>query len=174
MAVVRSPMVAPPDVGLIASLSGEYLDPPDEILEGGVTSRWETGFRYNPEQMAAASTGSAFDPCLRPTRTIGANIANVSAMPFVCWMGDACSPFGFEARDFVARARRALLAAGSKQIAHEMWTGAVAGASGGANAYRASDALAGRVHLPAVHVGRSGSEPAARPCGRRVVTSRRS
>lgn len=139
MAIVKSPPVEPPDTGLIASLSGPYLDPPDQTIDGH-ENRFEAGFSFNPEQMAAAGAGAAFDPCNRPSRTIQANLGNVSAMPFVCWAGDSCSAFGWSAHDFEGRARRALVAVESKQIAQELWKGTLAQAAGWANHYLASDA----------------------------------
>jgi hypothetical protein len=59
----------------------------------------------------------------------------------VCWAGNTCSSFGWEARDFKGRATRALLAGESYQIAHEFWTGTQARASGWPNAYLAEPAL---------------------------------
>jgi hypothetical protein len=56
-----------------------------------------------------------------------------SYRPWVLWVGDACSPVGD--REFVARARRMLVAVESHRIARELWTGSYATSAAFPNRY---------------------------------------
>lgn len=118
---VPSPPAEPPVVGLIASLSGPYLITDD-------TLRWENGYSYSPEQMC--TEGDVTDPCSPGAFDIPANPGQVDHMPMLVRAGEECSTFGFDSRDYAARATRALLAVESKLIAQEFWTGDQAVASG--------------------------------------------
>lgn len=147
--VVKAPEAKPPVSGLLACLAGtEYLidDSGTETepgFDGRVTSfenRWMGGVAYAPEQMGTPPAVS--DPCSQAfNMDAPANLAQVQAMPFVCWAGDTCSSFGWEARDFKGRATRALLAGESYQIAKEFWGGAQAQSSGWPNNYLTEPAL---------------------------------
>ena len=55
--------------------------------------------------------------------------------PWATVAGDECAPFGFEARDFEARALRLLESCESRLIESELWTGAIAATAGFPNAY---------------------------------------
>lgn len=134
--VVETPPAEIPVTGLIASLPRAYLiDDEGDALEYGGTVRWAGGFSYSPEQ--ACITTAVMDPCATTTMTIPPNPSLVSVMPFEVWAGDKCSAFGFEGRDYAGRAERALLASESFAIAHELWTGTRAKASGWPNNYLA-------------------------------------
>ncbi len=149
LGVVPSPPAEPPQVGLLASLSGPYLIDDtgqplgDKTANGGPTEgpepeiRWEGAVRYNPEQQCTAA--GATDPCAPDMSHIPGNPDLVEAQPAMIWAGDKCSTFGWSARDYKGRATRALLASESKQIAKELWSGTQAQASGWPNRYLASD-----------------------------------
>lgn len=161
LGVVRSPPAEPPQAGLIPSLSGPYLvddtnQPLGDVRQNGAPTdsdsrtRWEGAVRYNPEQVCYS--GTAQDPCNPNFTNIPPNPALVEAQPYYVWAGDRCATFGWSARDYKGRATRALLAAESKQIAHELWNGTRAQASGWPNAFLASsnaDTLTGSPQAPA-------------------------
>ncbi|MGH9094438.1 MAG: hypothetical protein ACRDXE_04695 [Acidimicrobiales bacterium] len=137
----------PPDVGLLASLEvygDTYLvDGEVEETDGtDIPQRWVGGYRYLPEQYAART--GALDPCALQSATefmdVPASPGLVEVMPYVVWAGDRCSAIGFPAHDYQGRAQRALEASESFQIAHELWTGKQARASGWPNPYLASAA----------------------------------
>lgn len=118
LGLVPSPPAVPPTVGLIPSLSGDYLDPPDTGY------RWEGGVRYNPEQ--PCSVGGSSEPCSVATRDTPDNPDNVDFVPFYIWAGDDCTPLTGSERDRPGRARRALIATESYLIARELWLGTIA------------------------------------------------
>jgi hypothetical protein len=170
LGVVQATPIQPPVVGLIASLGppgGPYLDPPDTFDPFTLPAfnpdrpapqppqaplspsgrqvalealRWEAGYQYLPEQTCLATGVS--DPCNAALSSIPANPDVVKVEPMLVWAGDKCSPFGWEAHDFVGRATRALLATESKLIAAELWKGTQAKTSGWDNHYLAADAYA--------------------------------
>jgi len=136
LAPIPSPLAVPPRVGLIASLSGDFLPVDEAVVVDGHVSRWATGYSYNPEQQC--NQGGVSDPCGTTSKTIPSNPSNVQVQPFQVWTGDKCTTFGWSARDFKGRATRALLACESKQIAAEFWKGTLASAQGWPNRYLAS------------------------------------
>lgn len=110
---IVAPPAQPPRYGLIAAA------PVVEDAEW----RWGEGFTFDPEACApggreaidCGSFADALDPVRGP--------ANVDGDPFVVWAGDECSTFGYGARDWQGRARRALAAIESFELANELWTG---------------------------------------------------
>lgn len=90
--------------------------------------RWiDEGFIFKPEQCASGAT--------LPVGCFGNSAqmadfnqpANVSGSGFLLYAQDKCSTFGWQARDYEARARRQLEATKSFQFARELWTGAATG-----------------------------------------------
>lgn len=109
---LQAPPAAPPRVGLI----------PAAIVNRGNES-WEQGFDFLPENCNA---GGVLDPCDNTTtKDIDPNASLVDVDPFVVWAGFKCSALGYRAEDGEARARRALAAVESAQVAAEFWTGAL-------------------------------------------------
>lgn len=90
-------------------------------------SRWQGGFEFAPE--ACSDGGRTGVECWGGTAVIdpAANPRMVGGEPFAVWAADACSTFGYRARDYVGRARRQLLAIQSFQIAEELWEGSLNG-----------------------------------------------
>lgn len=142
--LVNAPPVEPPVVGLVASLAGTpYLiddtgDPLDAANnDSGAPDdsgpvRWFQGVRYMPEQTCYAA--GAQDTCAPLFTAVPPNPEMVDFMPYFVWAGDSCTALGWNARDYRGRVTRALLAAESKQIAHELWGGRLAKASLGGSA----------------------------------------
>src|SRR3990167_9544791 len=98
--------------------------------------RWEAGFSYEPETCGG---GEAFDPCddaITKDETLGAGSVDVE--PFWVLAPDACSSFGFAARNAKQRAARRLAACESAVIETELWRGDVARASGWSNKFLTS------------------------------------
>lgn len=122
---IVAPPAQPPRYGLI--VAAPVVDDP--------TWRWGEGFTFDPESCAPGGViditrcGSFGDP-LDPQR----GPANVNGDAFVVWGGDECSSFGYEARDWQGRARRALEGSQSFSLAHELWTGELRDSVGLANA----------------------------------------
>lgn len=125
---VDAPLAGPPRFGLVAAAN---------VLRDAL--RWEGGYIFQPEALSGAGVQDPcdvvdFDPPERP--------ANVTGVPFLVWAGDVCSAMGFEAADYQGRARRALEAQESEQIAHEFWVGTQNDASGWGNQQLADQASA--------------------------------
>jgi|SRR5581483_60166 len=110
---INPPLATPPRTGLLATFR------PDEVPER------EVGFIYFPEN---CGDSGVVDPCDVGNLDIPDNQPDVQAEPFGVWAGDKCLPD--EVRDFRGRASRQLAATISYQIAHELWTGSQAQASG--------------------------------------------
>lgn len=114
-AVVEAPQARPPAYGLIAA--APVLDDP--------TMRWAGGWEFQPEgcasggadSVACAGNVGAMTPADRP--------ATINGDPIWVYASDECSTFGFESHDFEGRARRALAASESYQLALELWEGAI-------------------------------------------------
>lgn len=84
--------------------------------------RWENGVVWTPEACAAGDLAPAW--CgVNPERQPPAQPGRAIADPFYVWSADQCSAQGFAARDWEGRARRALEATQSFQVARELWTG---------------------------------------------------
>lgn len=110
---------APPRYSLLAAAT--VLDDP---------ARWQTGIAWEPEACgsggAAAIDCNPFSTDRVPLRSDGP----VTSWPFLLWASDECSTFGGPNRDWQGRARRALEATQSHQIAAEFWTGAITKGAG--------------------------------------------
>lgn len=113
---VQGQPARPPRYGIWQVLGGATLvDIPGE--------QWEDGFKFQPEQCGQSGVSSLdcgtiaedFDTGTRPTEQV--------ADPWIVWAGDECSTFGYQARDWVGRATRQLVASRSYQIAREVWHG---------------------------------------------------
>lgn len=98
----------------------------------GDDSRWPLGFKTAPE-----GCGDAWveDPCNVGARTVTGRPEWVENQPMNVVAADRCSAFGFAAEDYEGRARRLLARCQSKQIAAELWTGALAAAAGWPNQF---------------------------------------
>lgn len=127
MSPVRAPITAPPAAPPRVSLltSARTVDDPD--------LRWTGGVELDPEAPAAA----AADGCDPGTWTVPDPAGSVQADPMVVWAGERCSALSVGARDYQARARRALEACTPAQVASELWTGAQAQAAGWPNLWLA-------------------------------------
>lgn len=103
--------VRPPFYGLVTAA---------DAIEDGVT--WEQGVKWNPEQIYEG--GVTAPDCFGSVASFpdSVNPANNEAEPFAVSAVDACSTFGWQARDYEGRARRQLAAVQSAFIAHEFQT----------------------------------------------------
>lgn len=110
---ITPPPARPPRTGLLASIT------PAQVPER------EVGFTYPPENCGESGV---VDPCSPGSLDIPDNLPFVSASPFLVWAGDRCTPD--QERDARGRASRQLAATISYQVAHELWTGDQARASG--------------------------------------------
>jgi hypothetical protein len=118
-APVQAPPARPPLYGLLAA-APTVDDPELRDLAGG--------WKFQPEGCGLGGIDlptcegnvGAMDPSDGP--------AQVEGMPVWVWEGDECSTFGFGARDWMGRARRALAATESFRIARELWDGDLAAA----------------------------------------------
>lgn len=99
-------------------------DPPEQTEP----QRWEHGLTWAPENLGGGGAlaidchGRTPDGLALPNPP---NEAVETAEPFVVYAWDQCSTFGFEARDYVGRATRQLLATQSARIAHELQLGTI-------------------------------------------------
>lgn len=131
---------SPPRVSLLSSA---------QIVPNSETDvRWTQGIRWSPEE-CLPETDSLWWACVEEggdapdfEKETGAGQLIEEYQPFVAWAGDACSPFGWNERDYQGRARRKLLANESRIIEAELWTGARAATAGYPNRFLAD---AGRV-----------------------------
>lgn len=119
MAPRRDPITAPPVVQPRYSL----LVAANANGATGGSERWENGVVWTPEACAGGDLSPAWcgvnlerNPPSQPGQAI--------ADPFYVFSADQCSAQGFAARDWQGRARRALEATQSFQVARELWTGA--------------------------------------------------
>lgn len=117
---VPAPPARPPRYGLIAA--APTIDDTD--------MRWPGGFSFTPEQCAGGGRASVTCGGSTAALDVGLNPGLVNGDPFAVFAGDRCSSFGFEARDYVGRARRQLAAIESFEIANELWTGSLSAAEG--------------------------------------------
>ena len=116
---IIGPLAEPPRVGLIAQA---------RRIDDDTTSRWEQSFAFEPENCGA--NRGIVDPCGSEEKALTGSQTIVDYEPYVVWAGDRCSAFGWNSRDYEARARRLLIACESKQIEEEFWTGEKAQAEG--------------------------------------------
>lgn len=133
-APVDAPPARPPRFGLVAQ-----ANKPEEADD-----RWVDGLAWDPEICGFAGVA---DACGSDNKPMPDNTGVVEYQPFVVFAGDHCSTLD-RSRDRQARARRALEASESFQIARELWTGDLADASGWDNIHLA-DAAAVDVIGPA-------------------------
>lgn len=125
---VDAPLAGPPRFGLIAAAN---------VLRD--TLRWEGGYIFQPEALSGAGVQ---DPCQVVDFEPPDRPANVTGVPFLVWAGDVCSAMGWEAADYQGRARRALEAQESEQVAREFWRGDQDAESGWDNQVLANQASA--------------------------------
>lgn len=117
--VIAAPPAQPPRYGLIAAAA---------IAED--QARWEMGATWEPEGCGIGDAGP-YDCSPLAARDDAANGGGaVIARPILLWAIDSCSTMGSTSRDWIGRARRALEASQSFQLAQEMWTGAIATGAG--------------------------------------------
>jgi len=136
--VLEPTPAAPPRVSLLTS--ARVVD--DNSRE------WQNGFAVAPE-LCLPQDGPFWWECpdggvdarsstlLSPTgeKGIADNEPIVEYRPWMAQVGDRCSTFGWQARDFQGRARRALLASQSRIVETELLTGAIAQEAGFPNLY---------------------------------------
>lgn len=138
--VVGSP-VQPPVYGLLAAA------PPS----AGLDEAWVEGMRWAPEAPVSASTSGVLAVSCDMGSMGGADAASFATTDaFLVWASDTCSATGFRAHDYAGRARRALAAAESYQVAYQFWTDALALGSSRGLADSASDELTTSAVTPAV------------------------
>lgn len=125
---VAAPLAAPPRFGLLV----EAVTLTDAL-------RWEAGYVFEPE---ACSGAGVFDPCDNDVREAPDRPGLIEDVPFGVWAADQCSALGMNEADYRARARRALEAQQSEQVAAEFWTGAQSIASAWGNQHLANQAAA--------------------------------
>lgn len=122
--LIEGRQATPPPYGLL--VAAETINDPDPRWAlGGATWDAEAALQNDQSGVLAMLTCAEvgdMDP------TVSAFIREQT--PFLVWAADKCSTFGFDARDYVGRATRALLARQSFEIAYELWTGAVASTLG--------------------------------------------
>lgn len=123
-AEVPAPSAGAPRVGLLASA---------EVIEEG--GRWRGGLSFIPEHCAGGGIWTYCGNDADQPKTIEASEAVVRHIPVTIWHGDTCSTAAFDAPDFQARARRALISRQSALIADELWNGAASEAAGHGNAF---------------------------------------
>lgn len=114
--LIEAPPARPPVYGIIAA--GEVVDDPAVRLAAGTKWAPESCGNGGGRTTAELCGGGALDE-------LPANPGIVESDPFLVWGGDTCSTFGFAARDWNGRARRALEAVESYQLAEELWTGSL-------------------------------------------------
>lgn len=125
--VVQAPLARPPKYGLLPA--APFINDPD--------MRWTGGWTFLPEGCGLG--GSNPWNCAGDTAAMvpPAGPHTVEGDPIWVWAADACSSFGFAARDWQGRAQRQLAATESYQIAREFWDGANTIISGGPTRYLA-------------------------------------
>lgn len=109
--------VRPPRLGLVAAASAL----------GSVDERWQSSLGFESVPEGCGASGVLELECEGDTAQMqvdGGQGLN-RGTPFVVWAGDRCSTFGFQSRDWPARARRQLEVTRSFQIARELWDGAL-------------------------------------------------
>lgn len=133
--VVRPPALQPPVINLVTSAR----NPTDDA---GV--RWQQGFSFYPESNVDPKTEDACDPSKVDNGSGAQPLALVDTVPWVVDAQDQCSLLGYQARDYIGRAVRALTAATPKGVEREFWTGTLTQAAGHPNLYLAMPAVANR------------------------------
>lgn len=114
--VVEAPTASPPAYGLVVAAP---------TINDGID--WQYGVTLVPEMCAAGGRGAV--TCLSDLPNVtsgGRGPAAVTSKPFIVWAADECSALASTTRDFEGRARRALAAAESYEIAAELWSGSLA------------------------------------------------
>lgn len=86
--------------------------------------RWGRGAAWTPEGCGTGGVRAATCAVLAE-RDAPERSGQTFADPFYVWAADECDSQGFAARDWVGRARRALEATQSWQVARELWAGAL-------------------------------------------------
>lgn len=128
---IAAPPVQPPRYGLLVAAQTTIAD--GEWAIDGVT--------FDPEQ--CGNSGRVQIECRGNTAEMDANTrpASVTADPFLVYASDRCSPFGFAAADYVARATRQLEATQSFEVAGELWDGTLRDAADAEDAITDNPAL---------------------------------
>ena len=112
---ITAPPARPPRYSLVQIAEDAQLSP--EALAAGWT--------FNPELCGHSRGGVVQLDCTgdNDPRNPAAHAPIVEGDPFIVWAADECSTFGFQARDWVGRAQRALRASESYHVAKTLWTG---------------------------------------------------
>lgn len=120
----------PPRYGLIPQLLAPT--PPE------LAARFIQGYAYQPE--GCDPTGAEATVCASSTGQINSPAAQsvLEGQPVWLWAEDACSAFGFAARDWEGRVRRQLAAHQSYDLARELWEGNASQIAGLGNLYLSS------------------------------------
>lgn len=125
-AIARAPLAAARSYGLLRTA---------EVLEGAAADRdiesgdWRNGILMDPE--GCGDGLSRVDPCDADVdKAAGTNPARLEQEAFGVVAVDECTTRGQKATDRRARAERLLRACQGSQIEEELWTGAIAKASG--------------------------------------------
>lgn len=133
---VEAPQAKPPRYGVVAA----YPSINDQ-------SKWQNGITLTPEACAPGASGGVSCAADLPDMHTGGgtNPDTVEAESFVVWAADQCSALASTGRDFEGRARRALAASESFELAAEIWDGTT-----GASGRRFTDGTADTVTAAAV------------------------
>jgi hypothetical protein len=113
-----------------------------EVLGAVQEGDWVDGWRFRPEgcaigdAVAAADCDLGWDAAPDPA----ASPALVEGDPIAVRVAEQCSALGWQAVDLAERARRALRAVESHQIARELWSGTIAAAESAPTFFLADDA----------------------------------
>lgn len=119
---IPAPTPRPPRYGLIAAAP--------IVNDENLTVQF-TGWKYAPE--GCGPTGRGAVDCAGSTSVIDpteGQPATIEGDPIYLWAVDECASFGYEARDWLGRARRLLTATESFQLAAEVWDGTITQAEG--------------------------------------------
>lgn len=128
---IAAPPVQPPRYGLLVAAQTTIAD-----------GEWAIdGVSFDPEQ--CGNSGRVQIECRGNTAEMDANTrpTSVTADPFLVYASDRCSPFGFAAADYVARATRQLEATQSYEVAGEFWDGTLRDAADAEDAITDNPAL---------------------------------
>ena len=108
--IQAAPTLAPPSVSLLSSVS----------VETTTSGRWANGFQVAPE--GCGDGGVLETHCTPPGDLMSAPdaVPPVDYCSFAVYAADRCSTYGFNAREYEARATRKLLACESKLIEREI------------------------------------------------------
>lgn len=132
---INPPPATAPRVGLLPSVERPTVS----------DAHWINGITFRPERCFDIET---WWDCPEPTgadpadKTAGVDPPIVQYRPWTAVADDTCSTLGFDARDYIGRARRLHAASLDRKVSDELWTGTVAQAAAFPNDYLTNIATA--------------------------------